>query len=318
VSSMRQIARGNTLIQSLLAIDRSRFYRSHLVRINLQARRDLLCAQQPPQESAVARAFIVGCGRSGTTILGSVMSDHVDVTYDYEPQGRWAMVDSRTDIWKKFYPWRSGSLLGVGDVDLRAKKRFARLFRSDTPIILDKSPDHVFRIGFLLGLEPRAKFIHIVRDGMEVAQSVASLAESSYPIFGRHRLNSWWGLDDAKWQFLCRVARSRSYLTKETTEARSDAERGLCEWLLSLNEIRIHRALLGDGLLEMRYEDFVGDTESSLERVASFLQLEPSKDWLASATAAVLPQGNRGSAPVIRSPELLRELARARSEYDLH
>jgi hypothetical protein len=133
-------------MQRLLTHDRSRFYRSHLLRINLQARRDLLFSRRATQCSVVSRAFIVGCGRSGTTILGRLLSQHLDVAYFYEPQGRWAMVDSRTDIWKKFYPWRSGSPLEADDVDLGARKRFARLFRGDESLILDKSPDHVFRL----------------------------------------------------------------------------------------------------------------------------------------------------------------------------
>jgi hypothetical protein len=317
---MRERLNNNPASERVRAF-RSQAFRTHprtyLLWTNVKARRDLFCSRHPATEGVITRAFIMGCGRSGTSILGKVLSDHADVTYFFEPQGRWAMIDSRTDIWKMFFPWRSGSLLEGSDVDSRNTERFAKLFQADTRIILDKSPDHIFRIGFLLALDPCAKFVHIVRDGREVAQSIVPLAEQSFPILGRRRWNLWWGLEDAKWQFLRKVAKSRSYLSEAVDEAENDAERGLCEWLLSLNEIRLHRELLDHRLLEIRYDDLIRDTRYSLQRVAIFLEIEPSEQWLANAVAAISLPASRGDAPVTRSPELLKELARARADYEM-
>ena len=49
------------------------------------------------------------------------------------------------------------------------RRRFDRLFVSRTDhILVEKSPINALRIGFLEALTPEARFIHIVRDGVDV------------------------------------------------------------------------------------------------------------------------------------------------------
>jgi hypothetical protein len=295
-------------------LPRTRFNRASLVQRNVQARLDLWLSRNAAPSDA-SRVFILGCGRSGTTILGQVLDLHSDVSYFYEPKGRWAMVEPKTDIMGRYYPRRGGGLLDAGDVGEKTRARFNRLFRARTPVVIDKSPDGVFRFEFLSALDPEAKFIHIVRDGIEVADSIAERAKVSFPLLGRHRNNNWWGIDNAKWQFLRRVAADRSYLVAECGAADTDAEWGLCEWLLGLQEIRIHREELGPRLLEVRYVDLVGDPGATLPRVASFLGLASDDAWLAKAMALIRTPTKRSSSLAIDDPVLQRELARGRQEY---
>jgi hypothetical protein len=278
------------------------------------ARVDLWRAHDPTS-GHVNRAFILGCGRSGTTILGQVLEHHPGITYFYEPKGQWAMVEPNTDIMGRYFPWRSASLLGDGDVNVAVRTRFRKLFPADTPLALDKSPDGVFRFEFLSALDPEAKFIHIVRDGVDVAESISERSKEVHPLVGRHYNNGWWGIDDAKWSFLRKVAVDRGYLVQESANADSYVTKGLCEWLLGLHEIRLHRLALGDRLLEIKYNELVGDARSTLERVAAFLQLEPDEAWLAQATAKIRPQARRTSSLVVTSAELQSELARGRADY---
>jgi hypothetical protein len=42
--------------------------------------------------------FVVGCGRSGTTILGNLIGIHPGVTYLNEPYHLWAAIDPALDL----------------------------------------------------------------------------------------------------------------------------------------------------------------------------------------------------------------------------
>ena len=50
-------------------------------------------------ESTEGICFIAGCGRSGTTLLGRLMSLGENVTYLNEPRQFWAAINPRTDVW---------------------------------------------------------------------------------------------------------------------------------------------------------------------------------------------------------------------------
>ncbi len=298
--------------------DRSRFFRLYLLRENTRARYDLAKATirfASPEQ--FQRVFLLGCGRSGTSILGDLLATHPDVTYLYEPQGRWAMVDERTDLWHRYRLKTGGALLEAGDLNDRAIRRFQGMFRTRTSLLLDKSPEHAFRLGFLAALDPSARFIHIVRDGWRVAASIKSVAEQSYPIAGRYRYNLWWGLNDNKWRVLCDVAVERRYLDDEVDRVPDDRERGLCEWLLSVNEVEVHRGELGDRLLNLKYDELVSDPASQLARIARFLGLEPDGSWLERATEMIVVPETRVCAHIARSRRLGEEVQRTNERWEL-
>jgi hypothetical protein len=170
----------------------------------------------------------------------------------------------------------------------------------------------------LLALDQNAKFIHIVRDGAEVAQSIAERAKMTFPIVGQHYYNDWWGLDDAKWLFLRAISERRSFLREESVNAKHDLEKGLCEWLITLNEFKMNRDLLnGENFLEVRYNDLVRETRSTLQQVTAFLGLEIDADWLSYNMARVEQRERRTSYPVTQNPELLKKLDDARAAYEL-
>jgi hypothetical protein len=302
-------------LQRLFALDRSQMFRMHLLKTNLRARYDLLRASAPstPSDTA-AHAYIMGCGRSGTTILGSLLESHSEVDYLFEPTGRWAMIDHRTDIWKQYSLRKGGDLLTRLDVTPKAQKRFAKLLSSSHPLLIDKSPEHTLRIGYLLQLDPTSKFVHIVRDPFSVATSISEMASHSFPIYGEHRYNSWWGLDDAKWLALNRVTRKRGYLEQETAGA-SPAIRGICEWLISVNEVNVHRDCLGEQLLEITYEELVSHPHTSIERVATFLALPMDERWVHRCASLVKQTSNKNVQYPALSEELARELRRYQSKY---
>jgi hypothetical protein len=54
-------------------------------------------SDEQPQQLPLP-VFIIGCGRSGTTILGQVLSAHPEVYYLFEPYHLWAAIDPMTDV----------------------------------------------------------------------------------------------------------------------------------------------------------------------------------------------------------------------------
>ncbi len=99
-------------------------------------------------------AFICGCGHSGTTLLATILSEHPHI---FVP-----LVE--TEIFLK----PDDQLAQKKIVDLQNEAVAAR-----RPILVEKTPRHVLQIPRIRRLVPGARFILMVRDGRDVAASVA-------------------------------------------------------------------------------------------------------------------------------------------------
>jgi hypothetical protein len=126
--------------------------------------------------------FVIGCGRSGTTLLTTILAKHKDI----------ANYSEANDIWDpNGYPWRFSNLtrppvwkdpntfnrMWWEDV---SKTGYARKikgifgayqFISRKKIFLNKTPMNTFKIPYILEIFPGARFIHIYRDGRAVSYS---------------------------------------------------------------------------------------------------------------------------------------------------
>jgi hypothetical protein len=97
--------------------------------------------------------FIVGCGHSGTTLLTAMLDSHSRIM---------AYPDETSAFSRDDWPAQAGRLLQL--------VRTAR--QRGIPRICEKTPNHVHRIGRILGLMPNARILFIVRDGRDVAHSI--------------------------------------------------------------------------------------------------------------------------------------------------
>ena len=94
------------------------------------------------------------------------------LTYVHEPYHLWAAVEPMTDFMQLYAQGRHHCLLGEGMVTPEARRRFRRLFSAELgSTLVEKSPINTMRIGYLNAISPQATFVHIVRDGIEVARS---------------------------------------------------------------------------------------------------------------------------------------------------
>lgn len=202
--------------------------------------------------------FIVGCERSGTTLLRLMLDAHpqlaippesyfiVDLArrrrrYEgdsgaFDAEG--FALDLAANRW--FTSWQltqdslAEALEGVTDFAQAIRRTFEAYAREQGKArYADKTPAYVRHIRVLADVLPDARFVHLIRDGRDVAMSLAEVS---------------WGPGDpleAALQWDERVRRGR-----------------IAGW-----ELGAHR------YLEVRYEDLVARPEPTLREVTAFVEL---------------------------------------------
>lgn len=255
-------------------------------------------------------AFVIGSPRSGTTILGEILEAHPDMAHLYEPYY----------IWYYHSTDRSTDYIDPHDIGEKQQRWIRRRFESFASgerkmRIVDKSPEHSFNVPILLSVFPRAKIIHIVRDGRDVALSIkkewlkreAIVAKRDYrglirtaarmmkrnPQWRFRALALWYELKtNFSWD-------PRRYLNKSKWEGRAgwgprfkgwrealDTQTLIqfhaMQWLNCVRQIQQDRHLVpAENWLEIRYEDLVSERHGSLiGEVAEFLDIPMSDEYL--------------------------------------
>jgi hypothetical protein len=251
--------------------------------------------------------FIIGCGRSGTTALGELLARHSAIAYLHEPREIWS-IEPRTDIWSAQASQCRGSLrLGADDVRPDTATQIARAFAAEVHIgrarrLVEKLPINSFRVSFLDRMFPDALFIHLVRDGLQVARSIGRLADRG----------AWFGHDEYKWKLLVAEADAAG-LGRLVGLCDRNELRGLLEWRLSITAARADLARLDDRRwLELRYERLIGDPQATCTRLEAFLALPPEppmRGFAATQIARRTPAaGSAGGAARLIAGDLLMEL----------
>jgi CelD/BcsL family acetyltransferase involved in cellulose biosynthesis len=241
-----------------------------------------------------APIFLIGCGRSGTSLLGSLFASHPAVSYSDEPHDRWAAMEPATDFLQLYSRGEHHCLLDASAVTATARRRFRRLMSASAGLTLvEKSSINALRIDYLKELAPEARFVHIVRDGVEVAHSIERIAAHTKKLALHPPLNEWWGVCNVKWTTLERDGRAGGYYPDEVGLLTTDAQRGAYEWLLSLREVQAWRACLGSRFCELRYQDLVDNPSETLRAVMDSLHLPCPDGWVEQAAAQVIPGSHR-------------------------
>lgn len=203
--------------------------------------------------------FVVGCPRSGTTLLRAMLDSHPDIAL---PPESYFVIDMgrrrrRYEAAKGFqterfvrdlltHRWFRKWGLKDEDVSRSYRERSPRDYSDAVRLAFslyaaergkgrygDKTPNYVLRMPLLASLFPEARFVHVIRDGRDVASSL---------------LDSDLGLRN---------------LSEAALSWRFHAGRGRSAG----------RSLGPDRYMELRYEDLVRDPEASLRGVSGFFDL---------------------------------------------
>ena len=236
--------------------------------------------------------FIFGNTRSGTTIVQKVMSTHQDVVGWYEPNALWLYAD----------PGRIHDEFDENDATDRVKKYIRKRFlkyqkQNGNRVVLEKTPQNILRIPYVRAIFPEATFLFIVRNPFSFISSVEYKWQrpvtgsgivrrlKDMPISQLHH----WVRRYLIQQINKRVLR-RKYLSiwgpryrgiqddLKTHDLPTVIAR---QWSVCSMKAEKDMATFEDGqILRLKYEDFVDDPISDLERICSHCGLEMSNDMV--------------------------------------
>ena len=198
-----------------------------------------------PQFKSVRRPiFIVGTGRSGTTILGKILSLHRNVGFLNEPKALWHAIYPHEDIIGSYDRGAAAYRLGAEDASATVVRYAHRLFGAylaavGATRVIDKYPELIFRIPFVRSIFPDAQFIWIMRNGWDTIRSIDRWSDRLGETQDGEQ-HDWWGVNDRKWRLLVeQVATTHPELARKKAELRAidrHVDRAALEWALTMQE----------------------------------------------------------------------------------
>lgn len=251
----------------------------------------------PPLKQVKQPIFIVGTGRSGTTILGVVMSMHRDVGYLNEPKALWHAVYPEEDVLGHYSRgcayYRLDASHATGDVQQAAHRLFgAYLAFTATKRVVDKHPELIFRIPFVRSIFPDAKFIFLVRNGWSTCHSIGEWS-ARHGVELKGEVHDWWGVNRRKWVLLLDqlVGTDEAFpgLKEVVSTFTKHVDMATIEWVVTMREGLRHLAQQPDYMRLVRYEDLVSDPRTQLQGLAQFCGLPPDETFLSYGEATLAP-----------------------------
>ncbi len=225
--------------------------------------------------------FILGTGRSGTTILGIVLSMHRDVGYLNEPKAIWHLIYPREDIIGNYSRDDAKYRLTAEDATDEMRQCASQMFgayltTTRSKRLVDKYPELIFRVDFVRSLFPDARFIFLVRNGWDTCQSIAAWSKRlGVEINGEK--HDWWGVNDRKWQLLVEQLVKTdpifSEITDEIKGLEKHLDRATVEWIVTMQEgLRLLQAS-PDSTHLIRFEDLTAKPDETLAELCNFCEL---------------------------------------------
>ena len=225
--------------------------------------------------------FILGTGRSGTTILGIVLSMHREAGYLNEPKAIWHLIHPHEDIIGNYSrsdgKYRLDAEDATDDMRQRAAQMFgAYLTATRSKRIVDKYPELIFRVDFVRALFPDARFIFLARNGWDTCHSIANWSQRlGVEIKGEK--HDWWGVNDRKWQLLVeQLVKTDPLLSEVADEIKcfeKHLDRAAVEWIVTMQEgLRLLQASPNCVHL-IRFEDLTTKPDETLAELCSFCEL---------------------------------------------
>lgn len=215
--------------------------------------------------------FIIGCGRSGTTVLGNTLSRHPKIKYLNERRDLWHKAYPQFDIWNKDTKYPK---LYVDEKDVILKKNnilhhifFRKQVLGNAKVLLEKLPINNFRLKFLKKSFPDAKYIYLTRNGLEVSKSIEGMVQKKKWFTGE------------KYELLKKYISDNRIVFR--TNIDSNLAKGMLEWKLSIDESDcFFKKETKDNFIHLSYQDLINNPFQVIGDIFDFLQLDYTEHWL--------------------------------------
>lgn len=248
----------------------------------------------PTSKEADAPVFIIGTGRSGTTILGVVMSMHSKIGFLNEPKALWHSINPYEDLIGSYSKEIASYRIKPTDSN-RESRQLKRLYGHYltsicADLVLDKYPELIFRYDYVTTLFPKAKFLFLHRNGWDTCFSIDNWSVRKGNSEG-DETRDWWGRNDRKWQLIC------DELVPEHDDLKNHHEeiaalcnhqhRAAVEWILTMREGLKLLELHSGSVLAVSYENLASYPSGILGDICNFIGL-PSEECMLEYAKDVL------------------------------
>lgn len=255
--------------------------------------------------------FVLGTGRSGTTILGKVLGMHRDLLFLNEPKALWHSASALDDVMGSYQIDEARYMLDATHADEATTRAIRRLYSYALLItgsgrVLDKYPEMIFRVPFIKAIFPDAKLLFLVRNGCDALRSITTWSARAGRRSAEGR-EDWWGLNNRKWELLVRDVVAKDDALADRVEAIAGLTRhedmAAVEWAVTM---RTGLRLMQEqpGLLhEVRYESLCKNPGAVLRGVCDTCDLRDDPRFLAYAQRTLSPVPARPATeldPLIR------------------
>jgi hypothetical protein len=222
--------------------------------------------------------FILGTGRSGTTVLGKVLSMHRDVGWLNEPKLMWHIAFPNEDLNGNYTNAPARYRLGENDATESVRRAMinqygAYLRTTRNKRVLDKYPELIFRTAFVKKLFPDARFLFLVRNGYATCGSIAKWSQT-HGQSEHGQTADWWGTDNRKWRVLVDELVRHDPELKQHTDSiatlSSHTAMAAVEWTLSMQEGLELLTRQPTDTLMVRYEDLTTSPRDCLKQIFQF------------------------------------------------
>ena len=246
--------------------------------------------------------FVVGTGRSGTTILGVALSMHRDVGFLNEPKAMWHAIQPDEDVVGNYAEAPGRYCLDESDAGSEtietARKLFAAyLFVTRARRVVDKYPELIFRVPFVKAIFPDAKFVLLSRNGWDTALSIEEWSRTHRNVVNEE-VHDWWGVNRRKWRLVCSELVPREPLLAAQADAISslvrEADMGAVEWIVTMQEGLNCVKRYPDDVKLVRFEDLSADPASVLKDLFLFLDLPHDAVCVKFASRLLKPRAHHG------------------------
>lgn len=236
----------------------------------------------PQLKNVVSPVYILGTGRSGTTILGMVLSMHRHIGYLNEPKALWHSAVPGEDLigsydkGKARYRFCEEDATDVKRIYL-SKLYGAYLRLSCSSRVVDKYPEMIFRVPFVLRLFPDAKFIFLSRNGWDTCHSITNWS-TRLATKENNEVHDWWGVNKRKWSLLVdEIVPEHEDLLPYQFEMKgwtNHQDMAIVEWIVTMREGMRLLSEYPASVLGISYEQLCGDPERHIEKISEFINLD--------------------------------------------